>query len=41
MTDVCVFRLIEDERVVIPAVVHVDDMFAVGQKEGVTGYVLT
>ena len=33
MTDVCVFRLIEDERVAITAVVHVDDIFAVGQKK--------
>ena len=34
MTDVCVFRLIEDHgRVAITAVVHVDDIFAVGQKE--------
>ena len=33
MTDVCVFRLIEDGRVVITAVVQVDDIFAVGQKE--------
>ena len=33
MTDVCVFRLIEDGRVAITAVVHVDDLFAVGQKE--------
>ena len=33
MTDVCVFRLIEDRRVVITAVVHVDDIFAVGRKE--------
>ena len=33
MTDVCVFRLIEDARVAITAVVHVDDIFAVGQKE--------
>ena len=32
MTDVCVFRLIEDGRVAITAVVHVDDIFAVGQK---------
>ena len=33
MTDVvCVFRLIEDRRVVIIAVVHVDDILAVGQK---------
>ena len=33
MTDVCVFRLIEDGRKAITAVVHVDDIFAVGQKE--------
>ena len=33
MTDVCVFRLIEDGRVAITAVVNVDDVFAVGQKE--------
>ena len=34
MTDVFVFRLIEDhERVAITAVVHVDDIFAIGQKE--------
>ena len=33
MTDVCVFRLIEDGRVSITAVVHVNDIFAVGQKE--------
>ena len=34
MTNVCVFRLIEDDgRVAITAVVHVDDIFAVGQKE--------
>ena len=33
MTDVCVFRVIEDGRVAITAVVHVDDTFAVGQKE--------
>ena len=34
MTGVCVFRLIEDHgRVAITAVVHVDDIFAVGQKE--------
>ena len=33
MTDVCVFGLIEDGRVAITAVVHVDDIFAVGQKE--------
>ena len=33
MTDACVFRVIEDGRVAITAVVHVDDIFAVGQKE--------
>ena len=33
MTDLCVFGLIEDGRVAITAVVHVDDIFAVGQKE--------
>ena len=33
MTDVCVFRLVEDGRVAITAVVYVDDIFAVGQKE--------
>ena len=33
MTDVCVFRLTEDRRVAVTAVVHVDDFFAVGQKE--------
>ena len=34
MTVVCAFRLIEDGRVAITAVVvHVDDIFAVGQKE--------
>ena len=33
MTDVCVFRLIEDERAAITAVVHVDDIFAVGHKK--------
>ena len=33
MTYVCVFRLIEDGRVAITAVVHVDVIFAVGQKE--------
>ena len=33
MTDVCVFRLIEDRRVAITAVVHVDYIYAVGQKE--------
>ena len=32
MTDVCVFRLIESRRVAITAIVHVDDIFAVGQK---------
>ena len=34
MTDVCVFRLIEDdERVAITAVAHVDDIFGVEQEE--------
>ena len=34
LTDVCVFRLIEDGRVTITAVVHVvDDIFAVGRNE--------
>ena len=33
LTDVCVFRLTEDGRVTIIAVVHVDDNFAVGWKE--------
>ena len=33
MTGVYIFRLIEDGRGVITAVVHVDDMFAVRQKE--------
>ena len=33
MTDVYVFRLIDDGRVAITAVVYVDDIFAVGQKE--------
>ena len=32
MTYVCAFRLIEDGRVAITAVVYVDDIFAVGQK---------
>ena len=33
MTNICVFRLIEDGHVAIIAVVHVDDIFAVWQKE--------
>ena len=33
MTDMCVFRLIEDGLVVITAVVHVDDIFIVGLKD--------
>ena len=41
MTDVCAVRLIEDGRVAITAVVHVDDIFAVGKRKGVTGYALT
>ena len=32
-TDVCAFRLIEDGRVAITAVVHVDDIFAVGRND--------
>ena len=31
--DVCVFRLVEDGRIVITAVVHVDDIFTVGRKD--------
>ena len=31
MADACVFRLIEDGRVVITAVVYVDDIFAAEQ----------
>ena len=31
--DACVFRLLEDGRVVMIIVVHVDDIFAAGQKE--------
>ena len=31
--DVCVFRLIEDGHVAITAVVHVDDIFAVGRED--------
>ena len=41
MTDVCVFRLVEDGRVAITAVVHVDDIFAVGQEERCDRYALT
>ena len=33
MADVCVFRSIEDERVAITAVVHIHNIFAVGQNE--------
>ena len=33
MTDMCVFRLIEDGLVVITAVVHVDDIFVVELKD--------
>ena len=32
LADACVFRLIEEERVAIIAVVHVDDIFVVGLK---------
>lgn len=31
--DACVFRLIEDGKIVMMLVVHVDDIFAVGEKE--------
>ena len=41
MTDVCVFRLIEDGRVAITGVVHVNDIFVVDRRKGVTGYALT
>ena len=41
MADVCVFRLIENGRVAITAVGHVDDIFAVGKRKGVTSYALT
>ena len=33
MIDVCVFRLVEDGRVAIAAFLHVDDIFALEQKE--------
>ena len=33
MTDECVFRLTEDARGAITAVVHVEDIFAIEQKE--------
>ena len=32
LADACVFRLVEEGRVAIIAVVHVDDIFAVGLK---------
>ena len=32
LADACVFRLMEDERVVMIIVVHVDDIFAVGER---------
>ena len=32
LEDACVFRLVEEGRVAIIAVVHVDDIFAVGLK---------
>ena len=34
MKYVCVFRLIENGRVAITVVAHVEDIFEVGQKEG-------
>ena len=33
LTDECLFRLIDDGRVTITAVVHVNNIFALGQKE--------
>ena len=33
LTDACVFRLMEEGSVVMTIVVHLDDMFAVGEKE--------
>ncbi|CAB1106471.1 unnamed protein product [Ectocarpus sp. CCAP 1310/34] len=33
LADTCVFRLMEEGRVIMIIVVHVDDIFAVGQKE--------
>ncbi|CAB1101635.1 unnamed protein product [Ectocarpus sp. CCAP 1310/34] len=33
MADACVFRLMDEGRVIMIIVVHVDDIFAVGQKE--------
>ena len=33
MSDVCVFRLIEDGRLAITAVAHVDNSFALGKKK--------
>ena len=32
LADACVFRLVEEGRIAIIAVVHVDDIFAVGLK---------
>ena len=32
LADACVFRLMEEERVVMTIVLHVDDIFAVGEK---------
>ena len=33
LADVCVFRLTEEEQIVLTAVVHVDDIFVVGRKD--------
>ncbi|CAB1096609.1 unnamed protein product [Ectocarpus sp. CCAP 1310/34] len=33
MVDTCVFRLIEEGRVVVTLVVHVDDIFSIGEEE--------
>ena len=33
LADACVFRLMEEGSVLMTIVVHVDDIFAVGEKE--------
>lgn len=33
LSDACVFRLMEQGSIVLTIVVHVDDIFAVGEKE--------
>ena len=32
LADVCVFRLIQEGQMIVTAVVHVDDIFAVGKQ---------